>query len=209
MGNFGPVVVCYKMATSLFFVDPETLMGGEIPMDQYFKKDGIKPLFTGKPIRYIVLETTPFEIKNGGYQKATVSICKESEIGQDIPPQYVNTHLGAILNEADVVLGFDIKNSNVSDENLDSYKKGIPDVILTRKSYDRPPKRFWTLKKWKIERDDDYEQFLEDLEEDKEMRGKINLYKDNSVKMDIEEYMEKVKDVPHVSLDELFENLKI
>jgi nonsense-mediated mRNA decay protein 3 len=213
MGNFGPIIICYKLTTSLYFVDPETLLGGEIPIDQYFKKEkeSFKSLFQSKPIRYMVLEIVQlYDVKNGQFQKAQVCVVKESEMGIDSTGVYVNTHLGNILQVGDIVLGYDIKNSNVNDDNLDSYKRVmIPDVVLVRKVYDRPTKRYWNLAKWKIDREEDFEEFMEELEEDKEMRSKINLYKDTSVKMDLDEHMEKVKNMPHVGLEELLENLKL
>jgi nonsense-mediated mRNA decay protein 3 len=211
MGNIGPLLICFKVNENLYFIDPATLLAGEINSIQFFYKEkaSFKSLLS-LPRRYTILDLKLEDKKNGTYQIASVQICKEDEIGLENSIMNVTTHLGNILQIGDTVIGYDIKNSNLNDENLDSYSQlQIPDVIIIRKCYDRPGKRFWGLKKWKIERGDDFEEFLDELEEDKEMRGKINLYKDDSVKMDTEEHLEKIKDIPHVGLEELLSNLKL
>lgn len=213
MGNFGPIIVCFKVNTSLYFIDPNTLMAGEVNTEQFFHKEksAFKPLFQTPPVKYLVMDIEKlYDQKNGGFQLARVQVCKESEIGIDNQGTSTMTHLGNILQPGDLVFGYDLKNANLNDENLESYKQiKIPDVILTRKYYERPNKRFWLLRKWKIEREDDYEEFLDELEEDKEMRSKINLYKDNNMKMDTDEHEKKLKNIPHVSLEELLDNLKL
>ena len=47
---------------------------------------------------------------------------------------FVTTHLGKLFNTGDLCMGFDVKNSNVSETNWDLYKsktsdEKIPDVI--------------------------------------------------------------------------------
>ena len=89
---------------------------------------------------------------------------------------------------------FDLKNSNVNDENLDKMPADkIPDVILVKKVYGekslRNRKRKWKLKFLNDELhretgsvtstgNDDYNDFLADLEEDPELRQNVNVYKD-------------------------------
>ena len=89
---------------------------------------------------------------------------------------------------------FDLKNSNVNDENLDKMPADkIPDVILVKKVYGekslRNRKRKWKLKFLNDELhqetgsvtstgNDDYNDFLADLEEDPDLRQNVNVYKD-------------------------------
>ena len=91
-------------------------------------------------------------------------------------------------------MGFDLKNCNVNDENLDRMAADkIPDVILVKKVYGekslRNRKRKWKLKFLNDELhretgsvtstgNDDYNDFLQDLEEDPELRQNVNVYKD-------------------------------
>lgn len=211
MGNYGPIVICFKVTSNLYFIDPKTLIAGEISANQFFYKGeaSFKPLFMDL-IKFTVLDVNLLDKKNGNYQMAHVQVCKESEIGLDNSIVEVSTHLGNILQVGDTVYGYDLKNSNINDEILESYKSlQIPDVVLVKKHYDRPAKRYWKLLEWKISRDDDYESFLDELEEDKEMRSKINLFKDESMKIDSTEAVKKLKNVPHVELEELIEMWKI
>jgi nonsense-mediated mRNA decay protein 3 len=121
---------------------------------------------------------------------------------------HTRTHLGAILQPGDTVLGYHLTNANFNNSEFESLNQDrIPDVILVKKTYpnrrrkSRP--RNWKLRSIAKEAEDategsnvvgrgalgrrggvdqknverDYELFLRDLEEDKEMRAAINLYK--------------------------------
>merc|ERR1712066_611264 len=70
------------------------------------------------------------------------------------------THLGKLLNPGDLCLGFDVRNSNISESNWDAYRnkvgdEKIPDVIVVRKSYGniwkRHKKRIWNIKRLDVE----------------------------------------------------------
>jgi nonsense-mediated mRNA decay protein 3 len=113
-----------------------------------------------------------------------------------------------------------LENANFNDENLTNYKNlKLQDVILIRKNYDRPNKRFWKLKNLEITKNDDYDYFLDELEEDKEMRSKIEIFKGlifnikfyKDSKMDVEEIKNSVnKNIPDsISLEELLDDLKL
>jgi hypothetical protein len=79
----------------------------------------------------------------------------------------------------------------------------FPDVILVRKKYVRKHKRIWKLKH--MDKDVDmeskkrqelnekhYARFLDDIEEDKEMRTKIKMYKDDDAIKELEERMKNM-----------------
>lgn len=119
---------------------------------------------------------------------------------------HTRTHLGGILQPGDTVLGYHLTNSNFNNEDFESLDAGrLPDVILVKKTYPNRRRknktRNWKLRSIAKEAEDvgentvgrgalgrkggvdqrnverDYELFLRDLEEDKEMRAAINLYK--------------------------------
>ena len=121
---------------------------------------------------------------------------------------HTRTHLGAILQPGDTVLGYHLTNSNFNNEAFESLDQGrIPDVVLVKKTYPhrrrKAKPRNWKLRSIAKEAEDathdltvvgrgalgrrggvdqknverDYELFLRDLEEDKEMRAAINLYR--------------------------------
>ena len=57
-------------------------------------------------------------------------VMKASEISTGGQQYHVKTHLGHLLNIGDSVLGFDLANANVNDENVDAIKpENLPDVV--------------------------------------------------------------------------------
>ncbi|XP_004496834.1 uncharacterized protein [Cicer arietinum] len=101
----------------------------------------------------------------------------------------IRTHLGHLLKAGDLALGYDLYGANCNDIELDKYRGHIPEVILIKKSYEeirqktRGKPRSWKLKSLPMEVDDkvrvelDHEQFLNDLEENSDLRSNIPLHK--------------------------------
>lgn len=119
---------------------------------------------------------------------------------------HTRTHLGAILQPGDTVMGYHLTNTNFnSDDFAQLPSDRIPDIVLVRKTYPNRRKKN-KVRNWKLRSiakeageegetsgargvvgrmggrdgrkvDQDYELFLRDLEEDLEMRGAVNLYK--------------------------------
>lgn len=124
---------------------------------------------------------------------------------------HTRTHLGGILQPGDAVLGYHLSNNNFNSDDFASLPQGrIPDVILVKKTYPNRRKknksRNWRLRSMAKEEgeegetgggrgavgrmggrdqkkvEEDYEQFLRDLEEDPEMRATVNLYRTDDTK---------------------------
>lgn len=108
----------------------------------------------------------------------------------------VRTHLGEKVFPGDIFLGYDLTALNMNDDLQDmcSETSNIPDYVLVKKKYKRSAnrKRTWKLKhldkdvemgkpKDELEKDRQYEEFLRDIEENKEMRKNVNLYKVNFI----------------------------
>jgi len=99
--------------------------------------------------------------------------------------------LGDILKVDSFVLGYDLTSLNLSGETeVKGNMKDLPDVILIKKIFPEH-NRIWKLKQLDKEeidmnnfhknsnqREKEYNEFLKDLENDPEMRSKINLYRD-------------------------------
>ena len=141
------------------------------------------------------------------FRMVQVELVRASEFGQTDRTFIVHTHLGEFINFNDTVLCYDLAQMTIQElEDFDnSHKHALPDVVIVKKGYPkvrrRQQKRIWKLKRLDMEQqesnnihqgkkkkaggddvaegknDRDYKDFLEEIEEDPEMRQNINLYK--------------------------------
>ena len=114
----------------------------------------------------------------------------------------------------------DLKNCNVNDDNLDKISpSNLPDVVLVKKVYGdkslRNRRRKWRLRHMDGlhaqdagSQNDDYVGFLEDLEEDPELRRNVNVYKD-ARKIAVDETASEDDGVPRISLEEMLEDMSL
>jgi len=149
---------------------------------------------------------------------AEVQICKEEELGED-KIICIKTHLGNILQPGDSAWGYDIKNGNFNDPSVTSYQN-LPDVILVKKFYEKRKKnRQWKLRTLKKKaqdketktdiqkKEEDYEAFLNEIEEDENIKSKIDLFKNKNVKSTKNE--EGDSELPEINEDELLDEDKV
>jgi nonsense-mediated mRNA decay protein 3 len=134
---------------------------------------------------------------SGKHALCEVEVAKEKDFGVNDERHFVRCHLGFVLKPGDHALGYDLRtcNFNFQDEQPGTKPVEFPDIVLVRKHYPRVTKyeRKWKLKSIVAEAPDrpgygmgvhdedgpgarDMEIFMRDLEEDKEMRDKVNLY---------------------------------
>ena len=141
------------------------------------------------------------------------------------------------MNAGDHCKGYFLANANFNHDNFDAMmagkmKSGLVDVVLVRKSYPNARKRSrnrnWKLKTMaktedlesrtkmeKLNAEKDYEMFLQDVEEDPELRGMMNLFKnaDAVVSTDPDEEMidsedEPEADFPEINMDDLLDDIQ-
>lgn len=123
---------------------------------------------------------------------ADVTVQRASEVATDGDVFTVRSHLGRYLNYGDLVWGFEFSRANVNDANFASLDMAnFPDVMLVRKSYSQRRKQRrgrnfklkYLAKEEAIRKDEvdkeaaDLEAFLNDMEEDAELRAGINIYR--------------------------------
>jgi hypothetical protein len=82
---------------------------------------------------------------------ADVRLVRSSEIGKTEDTTHCRSHLGHLLSVGDVCMGFDVRNCNMNDNNLESVPEASrPDVVIVKKIYRdkslRNRKRKWRLK---------------------------------------------------------------
>mmetsp|Transcript_27509 Transcript_27509/g.33650 ORF Transcript_27509/g.33650 Transcript_27509/m.33650 type:complete len:566 (-) Transcript_27509:493-2190(-) len=170
---------------------------------------------------------------------AQVEIARTSDLGVNDIRYTVFTHLGRILKPGDSALGYDLTRVNINENDLKDLRKNveIPDIILIRKHYPlyrKSQKRAWKLKSLAADAPDtpgvivgatkddyerDHELFMRDIEEDEEIRGNVNVFKDEeqlkrqqdsskSVHFNVEgEEIEE--DAPMIGIEQMLNDMKI
>ena len=124
---------------------------------------------------------------------AVATVARVSDMGKNDTTFEIKTHLGHMLNPGDTALGYDLTKANWNDDIKISKKHGLPAVCLVRKSYpkrNRAGRRAFALKHLPKEESEappkkmdllrseqEMEEFLNEIEEDPEMQGKVNLYR--------------------------------
>lgn len=182
-GNKSHVAICRKMAKNIRLVDP--LSGNNITVDAatYWKNPFDPALTTEHLRRFIVLS---IDVIDGNY--ADVELTDEETYQDRI---LTKTHLGNVLVENELCLAYDLRVSVVSDKAEEVFKKyGIPEVIVVgRTKSETRRKRAWHVKELAPYDDDvheEFEEFLDELEEDPELRQDIKIYKNPGEELDQE-----------------------
>ena len=179
-------------------------------------------------------------VRGGKHQLAEAEVARVTDFGMNDTTFHCRTHLGHLLNPGDHVLGFDVGNTNVADRDLDVWLgRGLvlPDVVLVRKSYAESRRRRkakgyqrdWKLRGLDMEVEEtgftrqrnkavaaqeevQKEQFMRDLEEDPEMRSRINIYKNPDRPAAARPVLSDGEDedeVAEVRLEEMLEDLDL
>jgi nonsense-mediated mRNA decay protein 3 len=196
-------------------MDPMTLQQTDVAAGVYWRTPFDSLANSQDLVEFLVLDIEPSGPTRGKHVLADAQVVlsnskskgiTEDETMGDDGIYHTRTHLGAILQPGDTVLGYHLTNSNFNNEDFENLDQGrLPDVMLVKKTYPNRRKknktRAWKLRSIAKEAEDvadgtvgrgalgrkggvdqrnverDYELFLRDLEEDKEMRAAINLYK--------------------------------
>ncbi|XP_061934948.1 60S ribosomal export protein NMD3 isoform X2 [Apis cerana] len=152
---------------------------------------------------------------------ADVWLVRSCDLGINDNLIHTRTHLGHILKPGDTALGYALNDSNINDKNFEILNKDlVPDIILTKKNYinDRTARRrmrTWKLKHMISDKDNmitdnnDYYEFLEDIEEDPEMRQNINIFKDRMKTIPIDTNELSDPSCPQITLEEMLDDLAI
>lgn len=236
LGNISPLVLCHKVTTNVHFIDPNTLQTAELPSSVYWNVPFRSVMNQKQLVEYYVVDVEPSGRNQGSGKHLLADVqvtrCGESGALNSSGILFARSHLGNILKPGDICLGYDLTVANLNSDEMTDFmqRHELPDVVLVKKSYRhlRRPKhqqRAWKLKSLDMEVDEDdgkgedvemrareYEQFLQDLEEDKDLRETVNIYKDSQHAcnaMVIESDDGGDEGVPNVPIEELLEELSL
>jgi len=206
LGGISPLMLCTKVSASVHLIDPVTLKIVEITTSMFWRDPFAAAMGQGQLTEYVVLDVeadgqgdqTDYNRKSAYSQKvalAEVTVARACDLGVNDEQIKCLSHLGGLLKAGDNVLGYDVKAASLPDAAEFSSLKGrqVADVILVRKTYpkkNRAAKRNWRLRNLNIEGPDkalkkseqemeeqEYERFLQEVEEDPEAQRGVNIYR--------------------------------
>lgn len=229
LGNISAVCLVHKVASKIHLIDPSTAQIAEIPSNAYFRAPFEGMLNPKQLVEFIVMDIDIVKEKDRKYfpGQGTVSfkhvlcdvwVVKVSELGINDNPIHTKSHLGHLLKVGDSVLGYNLIDANINDDTFEKLNNNeYPDVVLVKKFFGdrltRHNNRLWKLKHLaedEIEerKKNDYQEFLEDLEEDQEFRQNVNIYRDASKHIPIDAADKKKDDsTPQITLAEMLNDL--
>lgn len=141
---------------------------------------------------------------------ALVTIAREDDLGVNDTQVEMQSHVGYLMKSGDICVGYDLKDTQFVDDEAESLRAAgkLPDAILVRKLYGsaiatttsggNAAKRAWRLQRLDVDYAEvnpkargaknstqademDEEEFLQEVEADKEMRQNMNLYKSSRI----------------------------
>ena len=223
LGNISPLTICIRVGNSIHLINPQTLQSCDVTAQVYWRTPFFSLASVTDLVEFTILDIEPSGPKKGKWVLADAHVALSGAFrssgnnGDDMEMDYelassanqifhTRTHLGAILQPGDAVMGYHLTNANFNSDDFARLPSDrIPDIILVKKAYPNRRKKNKT-RNWKLRSiakeagedgetsgargivgrmggrdgkkvDQDYELFLRDLEEDLEMRGAVNLYK--------------------------------
>uniref|UniRef100_A0A182PB58 60S ribosomal export protein NMD3 n=1 Tax=Anopheles epiroticus TaxID=199890 RepID=A0A182PB58_9DIPT len=229
LGHIAPVCLVSKVANSIHLIDPQTAQMAEVQNMAYWKSPFEAICNPKQMVEFVVMDV---EIIREHERKtfpgqgpvshrhtlADVWVVKSAELGINENTIHVKSHLGNLLKPGDYVLGYDLREANVNNADYEKLKsETVPDVLLIKKSYDktvRKQNRNWKLKHLNedvavdTDIENEYNEFLEDLEEDPELRQNVNIFKDkNKQQIPVDTNDMDDPSVPRITLEEMLDDL--
>jgi len=140
---------------------------------------------------------------------ASLALAREDDLGINDQQFEERSHVGYLMRSGDVCVGYDLTETQFVDDNAENERSSgnLPDVVIIRKLYggvasgeaDAAKKRVWRLQRLDVEvaesmksaraakndaeaDDMDEEDFMREVEADKDMRSQMNLYKSEQLR---------------------------
>ena len=198
-GGIGPLVLVNKVSTVISIINPCTLQSGDILSERYWKNTFKSFAGASQLTEFVVLDieeegfdkkSTAMEVDHRPVHRKLklieLEVSRADKVGVPNNSFRIKSHLGNVLRVGDSVLGYDLQFMVNNSLDGDTLGPNTPDVILVKKIYlelNRPGrKRVFKLERMDLERPDkNYDEFLDDIEQDPELRAGINLYRNPEV----------------------------
>jgi nonsense-mediated mRNA decay protein 3 len=227
-GNISPLLLCYKIGTAVYLMDPQTLQTADIGGSIYWRSPFYSLADSQELVEFIIMDIEMTATQKGKWKLAEATVAKATDLGVNDRTYFTRTHLGSLLQPGDSVMGYLLSGTNFNNahyeaiEESGTYSSTLPDVVLVKKHYPRRRKnrkRNWKLKR--IDKDEgellpkqadqdrmdrEYEQFLQDVEEDEELRATMALYKQQKADEEMSVADTEDDEAPQVNMEELLDD---
>lgn len=158
-GSIAPICLVTNVANVIHLMDPLSAQMAEVHVSNFFRYPFSAICNPKQLVEYTVMDIEIIkDIKQFPGQGpvsfkhvvADVWVVKSSELGINDNTIHTRTHLGHLLRPGDEVLGFDLRDANVNNDDFDKLKADkIPDVVLVKKHFGEKDKRR-RMRKWKL-----------------------------------------------------------
>jgi len=238
IGNIPPLTLCFRVGVCVYFIDPNTMQTADLSTPVYWRAPFSPIADVTNLVEFVVLDIDIVGPQKGRFILANATVARASDLGVNDVSYNIRTHLGSVLNVGDSAMGYHLTGTQFNNDNFEAiveskqYGTTIPDVILVKKHYQARKKnkgRNWKLKRMGLHDNDemkprkqdadreaiDYEQFLQDLEQDPELRQSANLYRDEQAKkaaaeseMDTDDDDDEDDDGLQIPMDQLIDEME-
>ncbi|KAF7991318.1 hypothetical protein HCN44_002880 [Aphidius gifuensis] len=201
LGDISPVALVYRTTNSLNLIDVSSGQIADVSATVYWRHPFNSICNPKQLTQYTVMDIEPivaterkiFPGQGAISHKhviADVWLVKSSDVGIDHNPVHTRTHLGHLLKPGDEALGYAVGDSNINDANFDKLSSNdVPDIILVKKFYGHDKTARRRARMWKLKHlnenvvsndtdNEDYNEFLDDIDDSPEFRENINVYLD-------------------------------
>ncbi|NP_001135423.1 nonsense-mediated mRNA 3 [Nasonia vitripennis] len=229
-GGLNPISLVYKVTSSIHLIDVSSGQVAEISSNLYWQLP-FNSVCNPKQLKeYVVIDIEPIKEKDKKkfpgqghishkFAIADVWVVRAEDLGLDQNTIHTRTHLGGILKPGDSALGYALRENNINDDNFEKLDENqVPDVILIKKFYGHDKAARRRARMWKLKHiaenvdmnseNNEYNEFLDDLEEDPELRSNVNIFRDKSKQIPVDtDCIDPT--MPQITLEEMLDDLVI
>lgn len=238
MAGLGPLCLVQRLTSSLHLIDPATAQLGELSSNQYWRVPFPAVCEPRHLHEYIVMDLeVAGAVGSGGARPgqgrissrhvvADAWVVRASDLGRSGCAQlHARTHLGHVLKVGDSALGYNLQDANVNHAEFERLRSAdqLPAVVLVKKHYgeraERQRHRQWRLRHLLEPQEGsdsrDYCEFLEELEEDPELRQRVNIWRTRTSQQPHQEQVavdsscELDPSMPRITLEEMLDDLQL
>jgi nonsense-mediated mRNA decay protein 3 len=188
-GGHSVVAIVHKISKKIKLIDPASATMMCIDGPNYWERPFQAALSLSSLSRFVVISIEPAGPRLGKFQCADVELVDEDTYADQV---IVRSHLGLELREGEPCIGYDLRTAILPDDLQDAFaKQRVPDIVIVGRCQAadsrRQRRRAWHVRE--LAPSDDAEQaefdgFLDDLENDPDLRKGINIYRNSNTPSD-------------------------